>query len=89
LGGVDALSEPQKADIKKAAELVALAENCRALALQEGNPGGPGAISAMVRLESAAARAVRVLRLPAPSAAVPTLSQYLAAHEAEHEHEKP
>jgi len=33
LGGVDALSEPQKADIKKAAELVALAENCRALAL--------------------------------------------------------
>jgi len=89
LGGDAALSEPQKADIKKAAELVALAENCRALALQEGNPGGPSAISAMVRLESAAARAVRVLRLPAPSAAVPTLSQYLAAHEAEHEHEKP
>jgi hypothetical protein len=88
LGGDAALTDSQRVDIRKAAELVALAEDCRALAMQEG-PGGAGAISALVRLESASARAVRALRLPPPNAAVPTLSQYLAAHEAEHEHEKP
>jgi hypothetical protein len=52
------------------AELVALAEDCRALAMQEG-PGGAGAISALVRLESSSARAVRALRLPAANAAAP------------------
>jgi hypothetical protein len=71
LGGADALSEGQKIDIRKAAELVALAEDCRALAMQQG-PGGAGALSAMVRLESASVRAVRALRLPeAGSTAAP------------------
>src|ERR1700730_1027779 len=63
LGGADALTEGQRVDIRKAAELVALAEDCRALAMQQG-PGGAGAISAMVRLESSSTRAVRALNLP-------------------------
>jgi hypothetical protein len=83
LGGDAALTAGQKVDVRKAAELVALAEDLRALAMQEG-PGGAGAISALVRLESASTRAIRALRLPAHSAA-PTLSQYLVAHEAEHD----
>ena len=79
LGGDAALTEGQRIDIRKAAELVALAEDCRALALQEG-PAGAGAISALVRLESASARAVRVLRLPAPGAApVQTFADFLAS----------
>jgi hypothetical protein len=83
LGGDRALTDGQRVDIRKAAELVALAEDARALALQEG-PGGAGAISAMVRLESASARAVRALKLPAPHAATPSgdaLSKFLASHE--------
>ena len=80
LGGVDALSEPQKADIKKAAELTALAEDARALALQEG-PGRVGMLSVLIRLESASARAVARLRLPPLDRAAPagpTLAEYLA-----------
>jgi hypothetical protein len=68
LGGDASLTEGQRVDIRKAAELVALAEDCRALALQEGS-GGAGMISVLVRLESSSARAVRALRLPAPKAA--------------------
>jgi hypothetical protein len=85
LGGAARLTESQRTDIKKAAELVALAEAMRALALQEG-PGGAGAISAMVRLESTASRAVRALRIPAPkaAAAVPSVAEYWASrHEKE------
>jgi len=85
LGGAATLTEGQRTDIRKAAELVALAEDCRALAMQEGAPGGPGAVSAMVRLESASARAVRALRLPEPGSAAPTqskLAAYLASKKA-------
>jgi hypothetical protein len=60
LGGDAVLTEGQRVDIRKAAELVALAEDCRALAMQEGIANA-GAISAMVRLESSSARAVRAL----------------------------
>ena len=70
---------------RKAAELVALAEDCRALAMQEG-AGGAGAISALVRLESASTRAIRALRLPPNAAAAPptTYADYLTGrHEAE------
>jgi hypothetical protein len=79
LGGDRALTEGQRADIRKAAELVALAEAMRALAMQQG-PGGAGAISAMVRLESSSTRAVRALNLPAPNtaAAVPSLHDHAA-----------
>src|SRR5258705_8853122 len=70
LGGDRALTDGQRIDIRKAAELVALAEDARALAMQEG-PGGAGAISAMVRLESASVRAVRALNIRAPNSAAP------------------
>jgi hypothetical protein len=81
--GADRLSDGQKVDIRKAAELVALAEAMRALALQEG-PGGAGAVSAMVRLESTASRAVRALRLPVPKDAAPMgLHDIVAKHTAE------
>jgi hypothetical protein len=89
LGGDAALTEGQRVDIRKAAELVALAEDCRALAMQEG-PGGAGAISALVRLESSSTRAVRALRLPEPKAAAPaqTLQDYLADRHAASEEEE-
>jgi hypothetical protein len=84
LGGDRALTEGQKVDIRKAAELVALAEDCRALAMQEG-PGGAGALSALVRLESSSTRAVRALRLPPPNAAaaVPSIHDHAAKRAAE------
>jgi hypothetical protein len=68
LGGDAALTEGQLTDIRRAAELTALSEASRARAMQEG-AGGPGEVSALVRLESASARAVRSLNLPAPGAA--------------------
>jgi hypothetical protein len=80
LGGDAVLTEGQRIDIRKAAELTALAEDCRALAMQEGTTSAT-ALSAMVRLESSSTRAVRALRLPKPNSAVPRLSQY--QHEAE------
>jgi hypothetical protein len=84
LGGDAVLTEGQRTDIRKAAELVALAESARALAMQEGTASA-GALSAMIRLESASSRAVRNLGLPPPGKkpAGPTLSQLLAEHEAE------
>jgi hypothetical protein len=83
LGGAARLTESQRTDVKKAAELTALAEAMRALALQEG-PGAPGALSALVRLESASARAVRALRLPPPKATAPMgLHDIIAKHTAE------
>jgi hypothetical protein len=50
LGGDNRLSEAQRVDIKKAAELVALAEDARAMALQQG-PVTAGAMDLMVRLQ--------------------------------------
>jgi hypothetical protein len=83
LGGDAVLTEGQRADIRKAAELIALSEDCRALALQQG-PGGAVAISAMVRLESAASRAVRALYLPPPGSAAPvqSITEYWAGRHA-------
>jgi hypothetical protein len=79
LGGDTKLTDGQRVDVRKAAELVALAEDARALALQEG-PGGAGLLSVLVRLEGAADRAVRRLNLPALGRAAPvqTLADYLA-----------
>jgi hypothetical protein len=70
LGGDAALSATQKIDIAKAAELVALSEASRALFLRDG-PGTPGALSAMIRLESASVRAVRALGIKAPNSVAP------------------
>lgn len=71
LGGVTALSEGQLIDIRKAAELTALAEQTRARALREGIRDA-AELSAMVRLESTAARAVRILNIK-PNAGSRTL----------------
>jgi hypothetical protein len=93
LGGDAALTDGQRVDIRKASELVALAEDARATALREG-PGTPGMLSAMVRLQSASSRAVAALGLPVPGRSksslrygkaepVPTLADYLAGRQAE------
>jgi hypothetical protein len=67
LGGADALSEGQLIDIRKAAELTALAEQARARAMRDGT-ADIGELSAMIRLESTAARAVRTLGIkPTPN----------------------
>ena len=63
LGGPADLSEGQRLDIRKAAELTALAEQARARAMREGITDA-GELSAMIRLEGMAARAVRALNLP-------------------------
>jgi hypothetical protein len=61
LGGASALSEGQFVDIRKAAELTSLAEQSRARAMR--GIMNAGEISAMIRLESTASRAVRALNI--------------------------
>lgn len=64
LGGAGVLSDGQQIDIRKAAELTALAEQARAKAMRDGT-GDASDLSAMIRLESTAARAVRALNIKA------------------------
>jgi hypothetical protein len=64
LGGAGALSDGQQIDIRRAAELTALAEQTRAQAMRDGT-GDAADLSAMIRLESTAARAVRALNIKA------------------------
>lgn len=59
LGGVDKVTPIQSTDIRRAAELTALAEESRTKALCEGT--GAIDLTALVRLEGAASRAVRAL----------------------------
>ncbi len=59
LGGWPALSDTAAANVRKAAELSALSEQCRAEALRSGSVDP----LALVRLEGAANRAVRSLNL--------------------------
>jgi hypothetical protein len=76
LGGWAALSDTMAANVRRAAELVALAENARADALRNGNTDALG----LVRLEGAANRAVRALQLDRKKrepGAAPSLSEYL------------
>jgi hypothetical protein len=79
LGGASNLSEGQLVDIRKAAELTSLAERARARAMREGTTDSSD-LSAMVRLESTASRAVRALNIPASSdqPRTPSPSEYLA-----------
>lgn len=90
LGGPSALTGGQQIDIRKAAELTALAEQARAKAMQEGT-GGAGDLSAMVRLESTAARAVRALNIKpvAGTSKTPSLAEYAARKAAEKASSKP
>jgi hypothetical protein len=81
LGGPAALTDGQQIDIRKAAELTALAEAARARAMRQGT-GDASELSAMVRLESTAARAVRSLNIKPASGnrePVADLQAYLAS----------
>src|SRR5579862_3325901 len=77
LGGWPALSDTMAANVRKAAELTALAERTRAQALRNGNVDP----LALVRLEGAAGRAVRALGVKPVAQRVPerSLGEYLAA----------
>jgi hypothetical protein len=89
LGGPAALTDGQQIDIRKAAELTALAEQARARAMREGFADA-GALSAMVRLESTAARAVRLLNIkPGSQVKPPSLVEYAARKAAEKAASKP
>lgn len=83
LGGWDAVRDEQLAwDVRRAAELVALAEAAREEALK----GGPVDLGALVRIEGAADRAVRRLGFSqAAGAREQSLGEYLAARAAEGE----
>jgi hypothetical protein len=59
LGGWPALTDMQAANVRRAAELAALAEQARADALRTGNSDP----TALVKLDGAASRAVRALGL--------------------------
>jgi hypothetical protein len=82
LGGWEALSDTMAANVRKASELTALAEQMRAGALRDGNVDP----LALVRLEGAADRAVR--RLKPGKAAEPSLADHLARRVAEHSGER-
>lgn len=77
LGGIEAISVSRLVDVRRAAELVALAESERAKALR----GEAVDLSALIRVEGAADRAVR--RLGIKPGAVPsrplTLAEYAKA----------
>jgi hypothetical protein len=89
LGGPAGLSEGQLIDIRRAAELVALAEAARAKAMREGT-GDASELSAMVRLESTAARAVRLLNIAAGGVSKPrSLADHIAARAAKAAGEAP
>ena len=78
LGGASALNEGQFVDIRKAAELTSLAEQSRARAMR--GIMNAGEISAMIRLESTASRAVRALNIQqsAERTNLPSPAEYLA-----------
>jgi hypothetical protein len=74
LGGWDTLTDMMAGNIRKAAELTALAEKTRAEALRDGTFDA----LALVRLEGAARRAVAALQLDVPRAETgSTLASYL------------
>jgi hypothetical protein len=71
LGGDARLSETQRADVRRVAELMALSESMRASVMQEDGAGGPGALEVLIKLEGTLARAMKRLNLPKPDAAAP------------------
>ena len=84
LGGASALSEGQLVDIRKAAELTSLAEQSRARAMR--GIMNAGEISAMIRLEGTASRAVRALNIQqsAVRSNLPSPAEYLAQRAIRH-----
>jgi hypothetical protein len=83
LGGPSVVNAVQLTDIRRAAELTALAEETRGKALSEG--AGAVDLASLVRLEGAASRAVRALGIKAGSNAPKpmSLADYIAAKQAE------
>jgi hypothetical protein len=75
LGGPKALSEVQMIDVRRAAELVAVAEEARAAALKQG--GAAVDLHELVKLEGAADRAVRRLGIKTGKPAGPSLAEHL------------
>ena len=77
LGGAGAITALQLVDVRRAAELTALAEEARATALREGSAAVD--ISSLVRLEGAAGRAQKALGIK-PGGAQPktTVNEYLS-----------
>ena len=73
LGGWDTLTDMMAGNIRKAAELTALAEKSRADALRDGTFDA----LALVRLEGASRRAVAALALDMPREPTSTLADYL------------
>jgi hypothetical protein len=69
LGGWPALNDTLAGNVRRAAELTALAEKARASALRNGDVDPIG----LVRLEGAASRAVRALQLDRARPSVPQL----------------
>jgi hypothetical protein len=79
LGGWASLSDMMAGNVRKAAELVALAETMRADALRDGNVDP----LVLVRLDGAANRAVRALQLDVPRDPQPqTIEQFIAGFKA-------
>lgn len=78
LGGSERVSAVQMTDIKRAAELMALAEATRSRVMRAGATSA-GELTALIRLEGTAARAQRALGIKASDSAAPTrLTDYLA-----------
>jgi hypothetical protein len=80
LGGWRAVTDAQLSDIRRAAELTAIAEQARAAALQDGavtiDLGG------LIKIEGAADRAVRRLGIKSAAPKQQTLEEYLASRQA-------
>ena len=81
LGGAGAMTALQLVDVRRAAELTALAEEARSTALREG--AGAVDISGLVRLEGAAGRAQKALGIKPAHQSKPTIADYLASKAAQ------
>ena len=79
LGGPENVTPVQVTDVRRAAELTALAEETRAKALCEGT--GAVDLAGLVRLEGAASRAVRMLGIKSGQSIpkTPTITEWLAS----------
>jgi hypothetical protein len=62
MGGIDVLTDGQAVDVRRAAELTALAEAARAQTMRDGTADA-AKLSAMIRLEGAAERARKALNI--------------------------
>jgi hypothetical protein len=82
LGGRQGLSDVRMIDVRRAAELVAVAEEARAEALKQG--GASVDLNTLVKLEGMADRATRKLGIKAPDKpAAPSLAEHVARKAAE------